>query len=149
MLRNILIYILVSLFSLNGFAADKWPDGSAMSIGTSYKKISDIKKEKIDRVLNNIDTLLRKHLSGNLADTLNNFHLAWENYADIACSVARETFEGASTWKSARSAKCRRNLFDQRLFKLVNSYKCMQRHIKNNRKYEMPQCFYQTLSVKL
>ncbi len=149
MLRNILIFILVSLFSLNGFATDKWPDGSAMSIGTSYNKKTDIKKAKIDKVLNNIDALLRKHRSGNLADTLNNFHLAWENYVDIACSVVRETFGGASTWKSARSARCRSNLFDQRLFKLVNSYKCTQRHIKNNRKYEIPQCFYQTLSIQL
>lgn len=145
-------YIFTAIFLMTPLVAlcaeNIWPPGSAMAVGLKrndyYSSIlSNIKKINAETM-----SLVEENAGAHISRPLINFNSVWVEYVTAACSAARETFGGASTWKSAREGTCRVNLASRRLHVLGNANACVKRHIRNQTKHEIPQCFYQTLTVQ-
>ena len=140
---------LLLLIPLSAISAEaEWPPGSAMSVGLESNERKAQTLSQINKLHDETMILVNESLGAHISRPLIEFNQVWVQYATTACLAARETFEGASPWKSARTSQCQLNLAERRLFVLGRANACVKRHIRNQRENEIPQCFYQTLSIE-
>ncbi|MFQ6371755.1 lysozyme inhibitor LprI family protein [Shewanella sp. YIC-542] len=152
MLKPLLCSALMFALPLTVQAQDKsqWPEGSAMHTGLTQKELLENKQAKASELVGKIRTTLQQQLPRNgqyLADLLQEQQGKWLSYVDATCMLVGQMTGAGGSWPSVYALNCASNMADQRLFKLTNTLQCMKRHAKHQRRYEIPDCLYQSYSV--
>ncbi len=148
------IFIVTFLFFVaiaNGAEKPHWPEGSAMHTGLNQKLTFDKKQEKMIEVSKKIQSKLKRHKSHNgeyLSELFQQHHDNWISYVDSTCMIVGVSTGSGGSWPSYYALVCKTNMTDQRLFKLTNTLKCINRHVKNKQNYEIPACLYQGYTVE-
>ena len=131
------------------FAEEKvWPEGSAMSVGSSFvserDRYQNLTAEMMDIIYSKLD-------DKDQVRAIENQVSAFDSYMKAACRVVGVSTGAGGTWQSTHSVRCERGLAYDRYFATKNALKCIDRTTKN--KYMLRtdkiNCLIQTLNVKL
>ncbi len=149
----IILFIPAVVFSLED--KSDWPDTSAMHSVITQQEINGGKIEKANSLMtqalvNLIVYYPYKESSndrGYPPELLQSQYEGWINYIDETCMTIGVMTGAGGSWPSYWGLKCKGNMLDQKIKNLTDIVNCTDRHIRNNRKDELPDCFYQGYSV--
>ncbi len=150
---RVLQFLIFLTCALTAHSSEKtdWPQGSAMYAGLSQKEILVKKQETAANLAATIQANLEEHspYKGKyLSDLLAKSHHNWKGYIDSTCMVVGAMTGSGGSWPTYYALKCEANMTDQRLFKLTNTLRCIKKHARNKRKYDIPACLYQSFSIE-